>query len=331
MVNVNNDDEPDEQQPSDAEGANEKPRGRRSLAPQLEAILAQQQRSTDLISPRMAIFEDLTARHRLFEAAETQQRLAESIQRHISPRLAALQEIARSVVLPLVKLPALNLNLPPNWYPPNWQDVPDLDTDAGIDTAVAIMQEEGIPLVWVPRADIVASLIRAADAGARDSVLLASRDDIPDDCLGVIGEVTDAELKPLAALGAGAIAALRAGHSSSAQALAVNVFDTLLRDACRRGVIFAGSPAGYFRYPKVRKQITPVSDDTLIRRFRADCALAPAIPALQDYDPSDPPPARFVRHATAHRAGPEQYTPANAIVAVMFMGSMLREAQAAGW
>ena len=115
-----------------------------------------------------------------------------------------------------------------------------------------------------------------------------------------------------------------------AQALAGNIFDTLLRDVTRRGVIF-DEPLGYFRYDKVSKRIMPVTDETLIRRFRADCVLAAARPALAAYDPSDPPPARFVRHATAHRACPEQYTDLNAIVAVMLMTSMLREAQASGW
>jgi hypothetical protein len=74
-----------------------------------------------------------------------------------------------------------------------------------------------------------------------------------------------------------------------------------------------------------------VSDDTVIRRFRADCVLSASLPALQPYDPSDPPPARFVRHATARCVRPQQYTPVNAVVAAMLMTSMLREAQSSGW
>ena len=90
-------------------------------------------------------------------------------------------------------------------------------------------------------------------------------------------------------------------------------------------------PVGYFKYDKVRKQITPVSDDTVIRRFRADCVLSASLPALQPYDPSDPPPVRFVRHATAHCVRPEQHPPVNAVVAAMLMTSMLREARSSGW
>ncbi|HET9897547.1 MAG TPA: hypothetical protein VFQ44_21655 [Streptosporangiaceae bacterium] len=277
-----------------------------SLAPQLQAALRQQLQPV------------LDALHVEFGAL---------IARSLAPQLEAFRELASSVVPPLIEWPFLNLNLPADWFPRNWEDIPDLD----IDTVISIVLDEGIPMVWVPRPAIVAALAAAADASARDGILVAARDEVAGDCLAVIGEITAAELKPLAGLAAEAVSALRDDHSSGAQALAGNVFDTLLRDAARRGVIFAGPPGGYFRYDKVRKKITPVSDDTVIRRFRTDCVLSAALPALQDYDPANPPPARFVRHATAHCTRPEQYTPVNAIVAVMLMASMLREAQASGW
>ena len=301
----------------------------RNLAPQLEAIRAQQRIAEDLARSASG-FEQvqnhvLVAIQPLLDAVRVHQQLEESITRGLAPQLEAFREFARSVVPSLIK--PLSLNLPTDWYPRNWGDVPDLD----VGTAMGIILDEGVPLVWVPRPAIVAELVSAADADARDGILLSSRDDLAIDCLTLLGEVTDPELKPLAELAAEAVSALRGGHSSSAQALATNVFDTLLRYATRRGVIFGGPPVGYFKYDKVQKQITPVSDDTAIRRFRPDCVLSAALAALENYDPSDPPPARFVRHATAHRACPAQYTPVNAVVAVMLVASMLREAQASGW
>jgi hypothetical protein len=300
----------------------------RSLAPHLEAVLAQQRIAEDL-ARSINGFEQLQkhalAIQPILDALRVRQQLEESIARSLAPQLEAFRAFARSVVPPLIKLPSLNL--PKDWFPRNWENVPDLDIGAAMD----IILDEGIPLVWVPRPAIVAELVSAADADARDGILLSSRDDIAIDCLAVLGEVTAPELKSLAELAAEAVSALRGGHGSGAQALAGNVFDTLLRDAARRGVAFSGPPVGYFKYDKVRKQITPVSDDTAIRRFRPDCVLSAALAALEKYDPSDPPPARFVRHATAHRACPAQYTPVNAIVAVMLAASMLREAQASGW
>jgi hypothetical protein len=40
---------------------------------------------------------------------------------------------------------------------------------------------------------------------------------------------------------------------------------------------------------------------------------------------------RFTRRATAHRAGTTQYTLANAVIAIMLVTSLLREAQESGW
>ena len=286
----------------------------RNLAPQLQAALTQQ------LQPVLDAF-------RVQFAASMGQALAPQLEQILLPELEVFRGLAGSVIPQLIKLPPLDLGLPADWFPRNWEDVPDLD----VGKAMGIVLEEGVPLIWVPRPAIVARLVGAADADARDGILLSSGDDIAVDCLTVIGEITDAQLKPLAGLAAEAVASLRSGHSSSAQALAGNLFDTLLRDATRRGVIFAAPPAGQFQYARVRNQIKPVSYNTVIRRFRPDCVLSAALPALQRYDPSDPPPARFVRHATAHSAGPEQYTPVNAIIAVMLMTSMLREAQSSGW
>jgi len=284
----------------------------RNLAPQLQAGLTQQ------LQPALDALQ-------LQIRAWITQSIAPQFDHLRTAQLDAFRQLARWVIPQFIDL--LPLDHLAELLPPNWKDVPDLD----VSTVIGIVLEEGVPLVWVPQAAIVAELVGAANADARDGILVSSRVDIADDCLTVIREITDAKLKPLARLAAEAVIALRTGHSSSAQALATNVFDTLLRDATRRGMIFVGSPDGYFKYPKVRKQITPVSDDTDIGQFRSDCVLSAALAALQDYDPSDPPPGRFVRHATAHSARPEQYTPVNAIVAVMLMASTLREAQASGW
>ena len=259
--------------------------------------------------------------------ASIAQAFAPLLEQSLLPELERFRELAGSVIPQLIRLPPLKLDLPTDWFPPNWEKLPDLD----INKAISIIVDEGVPLVWVPQPDIVTELAGASTADERDVILIASRGDIAADCLTVIGEISDVNLTPLAGLAAEAVRAMQCGHSPAAQALAGNVFDTLLRDTTRRGVIFGGAPAGYFQYGKVRNQIELASDETVIRRFRPDCVLSAALSALQQYEPSDPPPARFARHATAHRACPEQYTPLNAVVAVMLMTSMLREAQASGW
>jgi hypothetical protein len=313
----------------------------RSFTPQLEMLLRRQQIAKNVLRSFggferlqkqlltiQPLLESLHGQQLLMENALRRAGWVEGLQKQIlanEKQLEAFRRFAKFAVPPLLKLP--QLNLPRGWFPCNWEDVIDLDIDA----ALGIMLDEGIPLVWVPRPAIVAELVSAPDADARDGILLSLRDDIVDDCLTVLEDITTPELKPLVELAIDAANALRNGHDSSAQALAANVFDTLLRDVARRGVIFAGPPIGYFKYEKIRKRITPVGDDTAIVRFRVACVLSAALTALEDYYPTDPPPTRFVRHATAHCAHPAQYAPVNAVVAVMLMVSMLQEAQASSW
>jgi hypothetical protein len=216
---------------------------------------------------------------------------------------------------------------PVGYYPPNWWSVPQLDGDA----ATAIMHDEGIPLAWVPRAEVVADLIAAPDAAVRDTILVARTPEIVVDCRQRLAEVRDAGLQHLDGLIDDALRALEQSNPTAAQALAANVFDTLLRDVLRRGRLFAGS-TGRFKYQHVTGGITPVSDETLIGVYRASCVLTPVLKALAEFNfEADPVPGRFTRHATAHRAGMTQYTPANAVIAIMLATSLLREAQESGW
>lgn len=239
MIRVTNNDELAEQHPADADGGDDASLAWRSIAPQLELFAARQHELADLAT-QVGRLGQLTSLQSVFDAAGRYQELAKSFGGHVAPRLAALEEAAISVaglqkttdsiLFPLVKFPVLDFHLPPEWYPPNWEESPGQDVDDLADKAIAIIQEEGIPLVWVPRPEIVRALVGAADADARDTILLASRDDISDDCTAALTEITDAELVPLADLGAAALAALRDERAAPAQALATNVFDTLLRD-----------------------------------------------------------------------------------------------------
>jgi hypothetical protein len=218
-------------------------------------------------------------------------------------------------------------SVPVGYYPPNWWSVAKLDGDV----AIAIMQEEGIPLAWVPRAEIVADLIAAPDPDARDTILVARTQEIVEDCRRRLAEVLDADLQDLNGLTGDAGRALEQSNPTAAQALAANVFDTLLRDVRHRGRLFAGS-TGRFKYQHVTSGITPVSEETLIGVYRATCVLTPVLKALAEFNvETDPVPGRFTRHATAHRAGTTQYTPPNAIIAIMLATSLLREAQESGW
>lgn len=264
-------DEPEENRPEDAaddeqEGGQERPEGlgfriaagfdsvelpsglqsqlaeefARSLAPHLEAIQLQQQITENLVSTLGGfdqVQKQLLGITELPGMISLQQQFAESIAKNLGPHLEVFRDFARLAVPPLIKL-----DIPTDWYPSNWGEVPD------IGSVVGITLDEGVPLVWVPRAAIVAELVAAPDADARDRLLVSLLNEIAEDCTAVLGEITAPELRPLGEVAVDAVAALRCGHRPSAHALAGNVFDTLLRcHTARRDL--RGPPAGctYFR------------------------------------------------------------------------------------
>src|SRR5579859_1556939 len=184
-----------------------------------------------------------------------------------------------------------------DWLPTNWRDKPSLSLDAALQVI-----NEGIPLIWVPRAVIVSDLLYARSIGGRLSLLANRMREISQDCLAVLTEITDPEFEELVPMASAAARALADGHPSPAQALAGNVLDTWMRDAVGRGVFRVTRQRNL--YAQVTDDIEPVSDDTTLERFREVCVLAPVAVALREYRPPyDPVPVRFNRHATAHRVG----------------------------
>lgn len=244
--------------------------------------------------------------------------LSEQIQRQLAS--SRWQQAMAALLQVLAAIPH-----PSSWWPPNW-DTRSLSA-ADIEAAMTILTDEGIPLAWVPRAAIVAELVRAPDVAARQAILAARIPEIVEDCREVLKIILDPELKPLVDLSEPLLVALRAAPEA-AQALATNIFDTFLREANRRGQMFGGN----FGYERVTRRITAVSDDTPINGFRTACVLTPMILALRSYNPeTDPIPTEFGRHSTVHRAHPQHYTPANAVIAVMLAVSLLRQAHDLGW
>ncbi|MFJ8650691.1 hypothetical protein ACIRNI_31880 [Streptomyces sp. NPDC093546] len=72
-------------------------------------------------------------------------------------------------------------------------------------------------------------------------------------------------------------------------------------------------------------------DDPTIRQFHEAAAFLPFPRALEPFWPSTPVPEHFNRHATAHAAANTQYTPVNAVTAVMLAISVLRDIDDMGY
>ncbi|CAN7367456.1 hypothetical protein [Knoellia sp. LjRoot47] len=199
------------------------------------------------------------------------------------------------------------------WLPENWS--------AGVDESaiLQIVSEDGLPCVWVPRADILDEVIAAPDRGARVQVLLRHRSEVLDDCGQVLTDVDHDSLAGQRPLADAALRAMREGHDESAQALAVAVTDTVI---CRL-------MEGVGGYKRISQIVVADLDLISLVDLRVRAALAPIARFFASWYVTDgtPPPEALSRHVTFHNADATHYTPGNALIATMLMTSVLRAAQ----
>lgn len=258
----------------------------RRVSPYLETVAENTREMRRLI----ALAEPFQVQARQLESA-----LAQITAVQVGGNLAGLMPQAEvwqamaARLLPAFQNLSSTVDLIPKWLPANWEGEPDLDLDAAM-----ILINAGLPLIWVPRAAIVASLVSAADDAGREAILAASLAEVSEDCENMLTQVTRLELRDLAVLACEAADVLALGKSAASQALASSVFDTWLREASRRETIL--QPLARRRvYEKLRNQIEPLSDETWLTELRQVGVLAPALAALQDFRPSDPAPATYSR------------------------------------
>jgi hypothetical protein len=196
--------------------------------------------------------------------------------------------------------------------PPNWKEVDHPDYDA-IET---ILVDEGVPLAWVPRAEILQVLFDAPDAQARRKIIGRRWRQVVTDCESVLNEVSHPALRCHRPFATDVVNALRGGHVSSAQALAANLLDSILRRNFDKGDFkdVTTNKKGGNRFDIDSYQI------------KAAFTLGPVWRAYAEYWQSqgDPIPRRFGRHPSAHAVSRTQYSRINAVIALMIVTSLLR-------
>lgn len=212
-----------------------------------------------------------------------------------------------------------------NWWPPNWPR--DIDLDA----MQAILNDEGLPLVWVPRAEIVTEILAAESREERVAVLVARRAEVADDCRAVLAEVDHPRLLGQRRLLAAAVDALADGHDEAAQALAVLVAETAVLQAAAAGHI-DGVAKNTKLYQRVKDAVRVNLDEAPVWLLRVAASLAPLAGFFTPFFPNkgDPVPKGMSRHVTVHFAVDEHYTEEHAVVAVLLMASVVRGLQQ-GW
>ncbi|MEU5874745.1 hypothetical protein AB0A73_24680 [Glycomyces sp. NPDC047369] len=205
-------------------------------------------------------------------------------------------------------------------FPANWEGIARPTKDE----IKQFSSVEGIPLMWVPRASTITALRKAGTRDARRTVLADARATIADDCASVLATVAHTSLaEPFGHAGQAALA-LGDGHHAAAQALAVNLLDTILFDNLDQAL----------HHETTRKG--PHAKDTEFNldahRWRAGAVLAPVWAAHGRFkrEKQETIPDGLARHASAHAVSGKQYTVANAVIAVMLVTSVLKFVDVAG-
>ena len=190
------------------------------------------------------------------------------------------------------------------WMPDNLHEVPDLNSVA------TVALEEGLPLCWVPRPEIVAALIEAEGPEARLTIIAERWDDILDDCEARLDVIAHEWSKQCSE----AVRALRLGLSGPAQSHAANIVDSIVVSRFGNG----GRRA-------TKEHASENLGDQPLQRAAEYLTVLPLVRALTAWWPyaDAAPPDHFSRHATTHAVGHAGvFAPHLAMTAVMLATSL---------
>ncbi len=184
------------------------------------------------------------------------------------------------------------------------------------DVLESVLKADGIPIVYIPRAEIVDEVVSQEDRESRIRVLMDRVDDVLADCdEELAGELED-DLTALAAKVREAINAYRDGHATSAQALAVLVCDTMIRahldESHQRALV------------KAEKE-WKLTKTVQAKILRYSLAMTPVYRFLYSWrrGSGSPIPTFLQRHISVHHVRDDQYSPENAVLALMLASSLV--------
>lgn len=185
-----------------------------------------------------------------------------------------------------------------------------------LERVTEVIQRDGLPLVWVPPAEIVAAVLAAPHRAARVAVLLDHADELVRDCRRVLAQVHTERLRTQLPLAPRVLDAFEAGHHEAAQALAVVVTDA---------VIASWLPG---KYEAVAQAVNFDPKEVPIDWVGLQAAVAPLANFKARYfaGHGDRPDA-LNRQVTVHYADAEHFDRGNALVGCLLMTSVLRALQ----
>lgn len=201
-----------------------------------------------------------------------------------------------------------------------------------LDGLLVLTCEEGIPVAWVPHAEILQLLVAAHDTPTRRQILMDHRYDILADCMTALEDSRvslkhhnidiSAKCHEWIRQSDEATRALKAGFSGPAQSHAANIIDSIAPYM----IDFTSEKRS--RTDTVEFAKRDIDDETSVILYMHCLALRPLIPAYETWYASDgqPPPDQFARNVTAHGVGhPDVFKEHYALIAVMLATSLTRQ------
>jgi hypothetical protein len=178
-----------------------------------------------------------------------------------------------------------------------------------------VLSVDAIPIVHIPRAEIVQAILDAEEYDARIQIIEARADDIAEDCRIAMDRDYYDELSQQLPLVRKAVVAHQDGHHEAAQALAVSVCDTYFKKLYR---------GASYKDMQKRVAIDQSDDMSIPYLFNLHYALAAAALFLAPWYPDrdEKPPTKLSRHVTIHHAGTDHMTKLNATVSIMLVTTL---------
>lgn len=195
------------------------------------------------------------------------------------------------------------LQTPRNWPEGFEPYLPDLLT---------MLNDEGIPVAWVPRWELLEQLIGAGSAEARSELLVEKRQDIVGDCAELLEDIETESLLPMMPSVEEILEACRAGLWKAAALAAVPLIHSVVES-----LEWVTDRQRAQKYHAITATVS-------LRELMERATRAPLVLFYDDWNPlsGQPRPMHLARHVMSHRFGPEQVTDRNCVVAVMLLTSL---------
>ena len=284
----------------------------KAFGPQLAAISGLQPNLTKAFGPQLAAISGLQPN--LTKAFGPQLAAISGLQPNLTkafgPQLAAIsswqRDLAQRIVVDFPRLDLRWIATFDRLTPSNLRKLPFRE----LDVVASVALDEGLPLSWIPRGEIVAALITADGPQARHRILLERLVDILDDC-----ELALATSEHEWALQCrSAVTALRYRLVGPAQSHASNIVDSIVQT-------FSTARPRTLAVENARRDFAEIPFEQLTHYL----TVRPLDRALIQWWPNsdEPLPAHFARHPTAHAVGHAGlFGSLNALVAVMLATSL---------